>query len=361
MTNQTNNDLGRTSYYYEEEDTISLTDIILILARHSKLIIITPIVLCTFTIVYVLFFAKPSYTSTAKIMSSSVGGGGMSQAAGLAAQFGFDISSGRSETKWVYPEIIQSRTLARSVLKRKFDTIEFGPQKTLLQILTYGNKKPTNGKDTLEIKAVNSLLSLIDLSENIQTGILTLSTHASEPKLAAEINKALIEELDTHQKSYNKTKTRDAKEFIQERIMDTEKELVAAEENLKVFRDRNRRIENSPALQLARQRLEREVAVLTGVFTTLKQQFETTKIEEVKESDYVVVLDSPEIPLERTAPKRTKMVILAGIMGLVLGITFSFIKELLTNRAKEEKKKMSEAKHLVLKNIFELITKKSKK
>ena len=44
---------------------------------------------------------------------------------------------------------------------------------------------------------------------------------------------------------------------------------------------RNRRIENSPALQLEEQRLSREVAVLTGVFTTLKQQFETTKIEEV--------------------------------------------------------------------------------
>ena len=59
--------------------------------------------------------------------------------------------------------------------------------------------------------------------------------------------------------------------------------------------DRNRRIENSPALQLEQQRLNREVIVLTGVFTTLKQQLETTKIEEVKESDYVIILDPPEI------------------------------------------------------------------
>ena len=44
--------------------------------------------------------------------------------------------------------------------------------------------------------------------------------------------------------------------------------------------DRNRRIENSPSLQLEQQRLGREVTVLTGVFTTLKQQLETTKIEE---------------------------------------------------------------------------------
>ena len=57
--------------------------------------------------------------------------------------------------------------------------------------------------------------------------------------------------------------------------------------------DRNRRIENSPALQLEQQRLGRGNG-LTGVFTTLKQQLETTKIEEVKESNYVIVLDPPE-------------------------------------------------------------------
>ena len=47
-----------------------------------------------------------------------------------------------------------------------------------------------------------------------------------------------------------------------------------------------------------------------GVFTTLKQQLETTKIEEVKESDYVVILDPPEVPLISSAPKKKKSVIM---------------------------------------------------
>ena len=122
--------------------------------------------------------------------------------------------------------------------------------------------------------------------------------------MSYDLNKGLIDALDEHQKNYNKTKTSDTKKFIQGRISDTENELIAAEENLKVFMARNRRIENSPALQLEEQRLSREVAVLTGVFTTLKQQLETTKIEEVKESDYVIILDKPEIPLVRSSPKK---------------------------------------------------------
>ena len=119
---------------------------------------------------------------------SSSSGGGVSQAAGLAAQFGISIPTTQSETKWVYPEIINSRTLARSILKRKFDTIEFGKQKSLLQILTYGNGEPSYGKDILEIKAVDSFLGMIEISEDLKTGILTLKVNASDPNLAAKTN-----------------------------------------------------------------------------------------------------------------------------------------------------------------------------
>ena len=343
--------------YYFEEDTVTLTDIILTLARQLKVIIITPTILCTLTIINVLFIAKPVYTSTSKIMSSS-SGGGVSQAAGLAAQFGISIPSSQSDPKWVYPEIIQSRTLAKAMLKRKFDTNQFGLQKSLLQILTYGNGKPDFNLDTLEIMGVNTFLDMIEVSENKKTGILTLDVFALEPSLAAEINRGMIEELDKHQRKYNKTKTIDTKQFIEERIVDAEKELMAAEEDLKIFMDRNRRIENSPALQLEKQRLGREVTVLTGVFTTLKQQLETTKIEEVKESDYVIVMDPPEVPLQRIAPRRKFAVIMSGILGLGLGVLLAVFREYVTNSNEIEKDKFSEAKSLFLKNVSDLLPKR---
>ena len=347
--------------YYFEEDTISLADIMLALARQVKVIIITPTIFCVLAIIYVLFFAKPVYTSTSKIMSSSSTDGGSSQAAGLAAQFGINIPTGRSEPKWVYPEVIKSRTLARLMLKRKFDTYKFGPQKNLLQILTYGNDNPQVGLDTLKIMAVNNLLGMIDISEDLKTGILTLSIRALEPIFAAEVNQALIEELDRHQKKYNKTKTSDTKKFIQGRIFDTEKELMAAEENLKVFMARNRRIENSPALQLEEQRLSREVSVLTGVFTTLKQQLETTKIEELKESDYVITLDKPEIPILRSSPRKKELVILAGVIGIGIGIFIAFARTFISKIEKDDKEKIAQVKEVAIKNIYKLIPSNSNK
>lgn len=344
---------------YFKEDTISLIEVVLILARNFKILLITPALLCISTIIYVTFFAKPVYTSTSKIMSSSKTGG-FSQAAGLAAQIGINIPSVQSEPRWVYPEIIKSRTLAKSMLKRKFDTEKFGRQKSLLQILTYGNQKPKISLDTLTILATNNFLGMVEISEDITTKILTLHITSSEPSLAADINQALIDELDTHQRTYNRAKISKTRQFIDERILSIEKELKASEDDLKNFMDRNRRIENSPALQLKQQRLTREVTVLTGVFTTLKQQLETTKIEEVKESDYVIVLDPPEVPLVRSKPKKKLMVILAGIFGLGLGLLLSFMREYIKNRKEGEMAKIIEAKSILFNNILDLIPGKSK-
>ena len=164
---------------------------------------------------------------------------------------------GKKEPKWVYPEIFEKQDDCKISSKTKFDSQEFGPQKSLLQILTYGNKKPEFNKDTLEIMAVDKFLHMVQNFENIKTGILTIEINASEPGLAADVNQMLLDKLEEHQSKYNKTKTSETKIFIEERIMETEKELSSAEERLKVFRDRNRRIENSPALQLIQQRLEK--------------------------------------------------------------------------------------------------------
>ena len=335
-----------------DESSPSVLDVLLIVARQIKIIIITPLIFCIFMIINVTFIAKPTYTSISKIMSSA-SGGRASQAQGLAAQFGISMSN-TAETKWAYPEIIKSRTLARSMLKRKFDTNKFGSQKSLLQILTFGNNQPSAVDKNLEIKGINSFLKLVHVAEDLKTGILTVKIKASEQLLAKELNSALIEELDAHQNKYNKAKTSEAKLFIQERIKDVETELKTAEENLKVFMDRNRRIENSPALLLQQQRHGREVTVLTGVFTTLKQQLETTKIEEVKESDYVVILDEPEIPMMRTTPVKKKSVIFAGLFGIGFGLVFAFVKEKFNNQSKQEKKDIINLIALFKNNILDL-------
>lgn len=342
-----------------DESSLSILEILAILARQIKIIIIVTLIFIIFTIINVTFILKPTYTSTSKIISAS-NGGRLSQAQGLAAQFGISMGTGQ-ETKWAYPEIIKSRTLAKAMLQRKFDTKKYGPDKSLLQILTYGNGKPGSSIDILQTKAIDSFLKLVYVSEDLKTGILTLKINTFEKVLAAKLNNALIQELDSHQNKYNQKKTIEAKKFILERIEGIETELKVAEENLKDFMDSNRRIENSPALLLEQQRHSREVTVLTGVYTTLKQQLETTKIEEVKKSDYVIILDEPEIPIMRSEPRKKRAVLFSGLFGIGFGLIFAIVKEKFSNQSKKEKKDFNKMLNLFKKNILDLfLFKKSK-
>ena len=155
----------------DQSDIISLMDMLFIIAKRIKIILIIPFIFCTITIINVTFFSSPTYLSSSKIKSST-NNDQTSSAFGIAAQFGIHLPTSTNQ-KWVYPEILKSRTMARKMLKQRFDTDEFGPQKTLLQILTYGNEEPNYGKDTLEILAIENFLTMIKIDENLKTAIIT--------------------------------------------------------------------------------------------------------------------------------------------------------------------------------------------
>ncbi len=335
---------------YLKREALSYTEILISLARNIRIILVTPTVFCVLTILYVQFFAKPLFRSDCKVMSSS--SANRTQIPGIVSQLGINFSPNQNQEKWIYPEIIKSRVLARAMLKKKFDTKEFGPQKSLLQILTFGNKQPLKKLETLELIGINNFIKLIELDVDEKTGIYTVGFSGYEPGFVKDLTFTLVKELDRHQKDYNKEKTGKTKLFIKERIDDTKKELNHAEDKLKTFTDRNRRIENSPSLQLERERLAREVNVLTGVFTTLKQQLETAKIEEVKEADYVIIIDPPEVSLYPYWPKKKNMVIIAGFIGIATGILIGFFVDRMKKIDDNERMELQRAKKYFNANIF---------
>jgi uncharacterized protein involved in exopolysaccharide biosynthesis len=323
--------------YAEEEDSISLREIINILLKHWKMLIIIPTITCLIAIIHVQFIAQPVYVATAKIVPSA-GGSSTSNMRGLAAQFGVSVPGGEEgsiTSSWVYPELIQSRTLARAVLKRNFDTEEFGEDQPLVKILTYSEDEPTLGPDTLEKNGVNALLGMIEVSKDPQASIITLKVSASEPQLAVDIATAVIEELDSHQQKFKSTRVSEKRQFIEGRIEEVQIDLEKAEDALKQFRYRNRQIQNSPSLLLEQERLTREVQVIIGVFKTLKEENELAKIQEVEETPVVHILDPPEAPLERSAPKKRQTVFMAGFLGIGLGVGLVFVREYWKNSAKE--------------------------
>ncbi len=338
---------------------ISITQILEIIAKELKLLIFIPLIVTIYAIINIQYFTEPIYISTSKIVSSGVSNTGVSQAAGLAAQFGISLPSNHSGPKWIYSEIIRSRPIVKKILSRRIKIEPGNDSKTLFAMLLKENKDVKENNERINHIAYEALMGMIDIDEDNSTGIITISVKSTDKLLAHQLNKIVIEELDNHQKDYNNTLTARGREFIEQRIHQTEKELNEAEESLKNFRESNRRIENSPGLLLEQQRLGREVQVLTGVFTTLKQQLETTKIEQVKESDYVIIINPPNLPFQYTTPKKREYVMLAGIFGLIFALILIFIKYYFELLLKENRREVLRIINLFWKNFTSIFSHKS--
>jgi tyrosine-protein kinase Etk/Wzc len=84
---------------------------------------------------------------------------------------------------------------------------------------------------------------------------------------------------------------------------------------------------NLPDVSLEYARLYREVQVQQAVYEVLVQQYEQAKIMELKDTPSIQVLDRASPPEKRSAPKRSRMIVLAGLFSLMLGIAVVFVLE----------------------------------
>ena len=82
---------------------------------------------------------------------------------------------------------------------------------------------------------------------------------------------------------------------------------------------------------------------------------ENQKIEEVQDSDYVIVFDPPNHPVEPIRPKKKKLVIFTGLIGLLLGFILAFIIYSFEHLNKEQKEKMKNNIKILFVNVRALL------
>ena len=95
--------------------------------------------------------------------------------------------------------------------------------------------------------------------------------------------------------------------------------------------------------------------VQKGIYLTLKQQLELAKIEEVQETSIVQILDKPQIALGPSNKKLKLNVIIAGILGMGLGIIIGFGRAYADNSDMDERKKLRRIKHFFKKKAKDII------
>ena len=74
------------------------------------------------------------------------------------------------------------------------------------------------------------------------------------------------------------------------------RDLQEAENRLAGFLKVNRDYQNAPDLRFQYDRLNREVSIQQQLFVSLAQSFEQAKIDEVRDTPVISVVEAPEVP-----------------------------------------------------------------
>ena len=340
-----------------EEDTISLSDILLTLAEQLKVIVLTTFVSVFLTFTYVQFIKQPQYVSWATVLLPENKAGNLGGLAGLASQFGVNVPTGASvdlSSPSLYPELLRSRTFAEKILDKEFYLDRYGKKLSLLAILTHGNEAPNVGQDRLIARAVSTLNDeILAFDQDPKSTFSVIKVTTGDPEFAKELTDVVLAELEALNRYFKSETVSEKNIFIENRIASVEGDLEASEQALKDFNERNRQI-SSPALQLEQERLERDVEVQKGIYLTLKQQLELVKIEEVQETSVVQVLDRPTVAFKPSNKKLVLSVILSFILGGGLGVMIGFIRSYLDSNDMDERKKLRRSKHFFKKKIKDL-------
>jgi len=298
-----------------------------ILKKRIKIIIAITLLSISFAIAYVFFIAHPVYVTTAKLLPTG-DDNSLSNIQGLASQFGLSLPfQGGSDLSFsdIYPEIVKSRQLSGIVLEKKFNTRKYGQNQALKNILSRQYSLEKYDVDERFKRASEILQDNIKVSKARLTSIVTLEVGAIEPDFAVDLTNAIINESDKLQRQFKTHQVSDKRSFIQDRIKDVKKDLESAQEDLKEFREKNRQVQYSPALLLEEERLTTEMDVKKEIFSTLKQQFELAKIEEVEEGATVQILDKPVAPYEQSSPKIYLSIFLSVFIGFGCSVIVAYI------------------------------------
>lgn len=207
----------------EEDNEIILLEYYKILKNRKMLIWLT--ILAFFTCSLIISFLLPKkYTSTASILppqqESSFGAGIMSQLpVGLGSFAGGVLGTKSPSDLWV--GILKSRNL-RDALIDRFDLIHVLEKKT-----------PDDAR-----AAFDKMIKVTKSKEDI----ISISVEDNDPKRAAAIANAFIEELERINKGIVMTSGKRTRVFVEERLNEAKDGLTIAENNMRSFQEKNRAV-----------------------------------------------------------------------------------------------------------------------
>jgi uncharacterized protein involved in exopolysaccharide biosynthesis len=163
----------------------------------------------------------------------------------------------------------------------------------------------------------------------VKTGVVRVRVTAESASLALEMVRCILDRLNWFNLETRQSQARAERRFMEGRLDEARTELRAAEDRLQGFLQRNREYRNSPELTFQQDRLARDVQVKQQVYTSLAQAYEQARIEEVRDTPVITVVEQPDLPVRPDRRGAARSALVALIAGGMLATLIAFVMTLL--------------------------------
>jgi uncharacterized protein involved in exopolysaccharide biosynthesis len=158
------------------------------------------------------------------------------------------------------------------------------------------------------------LRALMNVTTDREAGFVRLKLVTKWPDLSLQLGRQVLALTSAASISKQQGQAVAERTFVEARMRDTEAALEDAERNLERFLTQNRLYQNSPLLTLQFGRLQRRVELRQQVFVALAQAYEQARIDEVRDTPVLMVVDGVEGSL-RSARRASRDALLWMIVG----------------------------------------------
>jgi len=349
------------------EKEIDLLDVASTVWSYKKNILI---IIGVFIFLGLLFvkLSEKQFTASSKFIpraadSNRMGGnlGGLASLAGINLG---DMGSGSEIPPALYPTIISSVKFKKALLEAPVLPDGYSASMTYSQyyedvynpgplhyVKTYTIGLPgtilslfaDTSRSSVEETAVQGDTSLIKLSKREvqhfsrlngqikvipqdKQKIVELSFTMPEPLMAAQMARYAEALLQQELIAYKIQSAREQHNFTEQRFTEKKNEFETIQNRLAVFRDRNQNI-TSAIVMNQMDRLEAEYNFSFSIYTEMAKQLEQAKLQVSKDTPIFMVLEPVTIPTNRSSPNLIFIVIAFFIFGIIVSISYVFIKE----------------------------------
>ena len=308
---------------------------VVVLLRHRRLVLAI-IGLCAIVTAGVLLLRDRTYTATAVFMPEArrpLGGGGA--LSGLALQFGLSLTGGESaQNAAFYADLVRSPAVLNQLVTTPFEfSTDTGTVKaTLIELYRSRGRTDALRRD-YAVRRVADAVSAVVMQ---RTGVVRLTVTTPWPALSREVGMRLLDLVNRFNLESRRSEATAERRFTEQRVADVRGDLREAENRMQEFLLRNRDYRNSPALTFEAERLTREISMQQAIFTTLVQAYEQAKIDEVRDTPVITIVEPPLVPVRPDPRGVVKKTVLALFVGMVLAGMAAFALEGLAPKGERE-------------------------